>query len=321
MKRKEIICILGGSGFVGTELCSRLAREGYQVKVLSRGMSSSRHLRVLPGLTVCDVQSYSKESIAKHLPGCCVLVNLVGILNECKNNGEEFHQVHVGITRAALQACEQTGVKRLLQLSALNADPEGPSYYLQTKGKAENYLLSFSGGTINVSIFKPSVIFGAGDNFLNRFARLIKLTPAIFPLACADTRFAPVYVGDVVNCMVDAIRHPSISDTVDNLCGPREYSLKELVEYTAELCGAKCKVLALPRLLAKTQAFILNYVPGKPFSIDNYNSLKVDSICKQGEHCKTALEAIAPTYLTNSRALNLDRLRNRRPAPNDTPPC
>jgi NADH dehydrogenase len=312
MKHKEIICILGGSGFVGTELCSRLAGEGYQVKVLSRGINSSRHLRVLPGLSVCQVQDYSKDNIAKHLTGCHALVNLIGILNERKNDGQEFHQVHVGITRAALQACEQTGVTRMLQLSALNADPDGPSYYLQTKGKAENYLRSFSGERVNVSIFRPSVIFGAGDSFLNRFAQLMKFTPIVFPLACADARFAPVYVGDVVSCMVDVIRQAPSPRTAYDLCGPKIYTLKELVEYTAKLCGATCKVISLPPLLSRLQAFIFNYFPGKPFSTDNYNSLKVDSICKEGESCRTSVEAIAPTYLAHSRALNLDRFRNWR---------
>ena len=318
MKHKGIICILGGSGFVGTELCSHLIEEGYQVKVLSRQVNNCKHLRVLPGLSVYQVQDYSRDNIAKHLTGCIVLINLIGILNERKNDGQEFHQVHVGITRAALQACEQRQVKRMLQLSALNADPTGPSYYLQTKGKADNYLLSFSEDRVNVSIFRPSVIFGSGDSFMNRFAQLMKFTPVIFPLACADTRFAPVYVGDVVNCMLDAIKHPQAAHTIYNLCGPKIYTLKQLVEYTAKLCKVSCKVLNLPPFLSRLQAVIFNYFPGKPFSTDNYNSLKLDSVCEQGEPCQTSLEAIAPTYLSSSRALNLDRFRNRRAEPEYT---
>lgn len=309
---KGIICILGGSGFVGTELCSRLVTEGYQLKVLSRGDHNCRHLRVLPGLTVHQVEDFSTDTIAKHLANCSVLINLIGILNERKNNGQEFHRVHVGIARAALQACEQTGVTRMLHLSALNAHPSGPSYYLQTKGKAENYLLSFSREKVNVSIFKPSVIFGAGDSFLNRFAKLLKITPLIFPLACANARFAPVYVGDVVECMTHNIHYNSETKSVYYLCGPKIYTLKELVDYTARLSGVRPIIVSLPPILSRLQAMIFNYMPGKPFSIDNYNSLKVDSICEESEKCTTSLEAIAPGYLDNKRALNLDRYRNHR---------
>ena len=312
MKHKGIICILGGSGFVGTQLCARLTTEGFQVKVLSRNTNHCRHLQVLPTLSIHRIQDYSTERIAQHLEECSALINLIGILNERNNNGKEFHQVHVGITRAALQACEIKHVSRFLQMSALNADPNGPSYYLQSKGKAENYLQTFSGDNVNVTIFRPSVIFGPDDNFLNRFAQLLKFTPVAFPLACANARFAPVFVGDVVTRIVESINDKTSFGKSFNLCGPKVYTLKELVEYTAKLSGACCKIISLPPFLSKLQASVFEYVPGKPFSKDNYNSLKVDSICDGNEKCPNSLEAIAPTYLSKGNALNLDRFRTHR---------
>ncbi|MEM8845087.1 MAG: complex I NDUFA9 subunit family protein [Pseudomonadota bacterium] len=312
MKQKEIICILGGSGFVGTELCAHLIKEGYGIKVVSRNVLNCRHLLIFPALSVHQIQNYSTDQIAKHLNGCTTLINLIGILNERKNNGKQFHEVHVGITRSALQACEQTNVTRMLQMSALNADPNGPSYYLQSKGKAENYLMAFSKDRVNVTIFKPSVIFGPKDSFLNRFANLLKVFPIAFPLACADARFAPVYVGDIVKSMTESIHDKATFNESYNLCGPDIYTLKQLVEYTAKLCGISCRVICLPMFLSKLQASIFEYLPGKPFSKDNYKSLKIDSVCPEGNTCDTSLEAIAPMYLAKKSALNLDRFRSVR---------
>ncbi len=297
MKEHGSVCVLGGSGFVGSELCNRLVSKGYSVKVLTRNEGHCRHLKVLPSLSVIKIDSYDTQSIAANSSDCDVLINLIGILNEKGHAGKEFHDIHVGITRQALNACEQVGITRMLQMSALNADANGPSHYLRSKGKAENYLTTFSENSLNVTVFRPSVIFGEGDSFLNRFAKLLKFMPAVFPLACAHARFSPVYVGDVAQKMVDAINDETSFGKTLELCGPNTYSLKELVQYTANISQQHCKVIALPSFISKLQATLLEYVPGKPFSVDNYNSLKVDSTCTQGASCTTSLLAIAPTYL------------------------
>ena len=297
MNEHGTVCVLGGSGFVGSELCNRLVARGYSVKVLTRNDGKCRHLKVLPSLSVIKISSYTANEIAANCTDCDVMVNLIGILNEKGHNGKEFHDIHVGITREALNACEQAGISRMLQMSALNADANGPSHYLRTKGKAENYLTTFSENSIDVTVFQPSVIFGEDDSFLNRFANLLKFVPLVFPLACADARFAPVYVGDVADKMVDSIDDENSFGKTFELCGPNEYSLKELVQYTANISQHKCKVVSLPAFLSKLQATLFEYVPGKPFSLDNYNSLKKDSICTKCPPCTTSLLAIAPTYL------------------------
>lgn len=299
MINQQKICLLGASGFVGTELCNLLSSKGYSITVFTRNPESARHLRVLPSLSVQILKDFSSETISAHLDECYALINLIGILNERGHKGTGFHHAHVDITRAALQACEKKGVARYLQMSALNADPDGPSHYLRSKGKAEAYLNTFARDKVNITIFKPSVIFGADDSFLNRFAALLKFTPGVFPLACGEARFAPVYVGDVASTMANSINDKQTYGKSYELCGPNIYTLKQLVEYVADLCGYSTKIISLPMVLSKFQAMALEFVPGKPFSLDNYNSLKVDSVCKQSCGCETSLESVAPSYLGN----------------------
>ena len=306
MNNRGTICILGGSGFVGSELCASLCNKGYGIKLLTRNAASCRHLRVLPTLSVIQIKDYSAENIATFLKGSTALINLIGILNEKGRDGTEFHQAHVEVTRAALVACEQTIVRRLIQISALHANPNGPSHYLRSKGKAENYLNAFSKPLINTTIFKPSVIFGRKDSFMNRFAALLKWMPGVFPLACANARFAPVYVGDVVEKIVQAIDDETTFGKRYDLVGPKEYTLKELVQYCGKISGHPRWVISLPNFLSKIQARMLEFFPGKPLSMDNYRSLQIDSTSEHGVHCRTSLESIAPTYLGRRSSINFD---------------
>jgi NADH dehydrogenase len=226
-----------------------------------------------------------------------VAINLVGILNEKGRDGRGFRKVHVDLAKDILQSCIDNKVPRLLHMSALNADSsKGSSHYLRSKGEAENYLHTFTGRNIHITSFKPSVIFGPGDSFLNRFAGLLKLAP-VMPLACPDARFAPVYVGDVAEAFVNAIDDKQSFDQRIELCGPNQYTLEELVEYTARCLGRHRVIAGLTDWASRLQATVMDFVPGKPFSTDNYNSLKQDSICSQGTPCPTSIEAIAPYYL------------------------
>lgn len=297
MSKCNSVAILGGSGFVGSELCAQLISHGYTVRLLTRHPDKCRHLKVLPSLTILRVANYQANTISQLISGCCALINLIGILNEKRNDGKQFHAIHVGITREAFNACEQACIPRMLHMSALNADVNGPSYYLSTKGKAENYLKTFSEDHIDYTIFRPSVIFGEKDSFLNRFADILKYAPGMLPLACPNARFAPVYVGDVAKCIVQSINDPVAFNQSYNICGPHTYTLKELVQYTANIGGYKKAIIGLPNSLSKLQASIFEYIPGKPFSKDNYKSLQLDSVCGDCQPCSTSLQAVAPTYL------------------------
>jgi uncharacterized protein YbjT (DUF2867 family) len=307
----KTVCVLGGTGFVGRHLTSRLADEGYRVTVPSRRPQRHRDLLVLPTLRLVQADIYDMDQLRTHLQGCDVAVNLVGILNEKGHKGKGFRHAHVELARKLMQACAETGVARLLHMSALNADAaSGPSLYLRTKGEAENLVLTFSGGLTQATSFRPSVIFGPGDSFLNRFAQLLKRSPLAFPLACPNTRFAPVYVGDVVARLVGAIdERPAFGKRYD-LCGPREYTLKQLVQYVARLTGRRRWIIGLPDWASRLQAAILEYMPGKPFSLDNYRSLTQHSVCYGKERCPASLESVAPGYLGDrDRWSRLQRLR------------
>ena len=295
---KHNICVLGGTGFVGHHLVARLNELGHAVKILTQHREKHRPLLVLPLSHVIETNVYDINRLKSEFRDFDTVINLVGILNESGHSGHGFRKAHVELSRAVLEACKQTKVKRLLHMSALNADAsKGPSVYLRTKGEAEDYLHTFHGG-VNVTTFRPSVIFGPDDSFFNRFANLLKIAPYFFPLACANARFAPVYIGDLVEEFIKAVEDPETYNKRINLCGPEIYTLKELVEYTAEVMQIRRKVFGIPNVIAVLQAVFMEYfIPSKPFSLDNYNSLKNDSVCNNGTKLNTSIKSIVPGYL------------------------
>ena len=309
--RTLTICVLGGTGFVGRHLCAELVKRGHQIRVLSRRRERSRELLVLPGTRIIECDVHDASQLSTWFQGCGAVVNLVGILNERGHRGDGFHKAHVELAHKVIAVCRDCRIPRLLHMSALNASPEGSSFYLRTKGQAENDVHAI-GKRIAVTSFRPSVIFGSCDNFLNRFATLLRWTPGIFPLACAQAKMAPVYASDVARAMADALDDPATYGSRIDLCGPKEYTLKELVDYTAALRGYKRIVLGLPNGLSWLQAHFFEFVPGKPFSVDNYRSLQTDSICPGTTHCPTPLENIAPGYLSGpSRVMRDQRFHTR----------
>lgn len=297
---QHTIGILGGSGFVGHHLCAALARQGHHLRVPTRRRDSHRDLLVLPTLTLIECNVHDPAALSQALEGCDVVINLVGILNEKGHDGSGFHRAHVELPQKVIDVCRANNIHRLLHMSALGADADnGPSFYQRTKGEGER-LVHDSG--LTVTTFRPSVMFGDGDSFFNRFGGLLRLTPGLFPLACADARFAPVFVGDVVEAYSRAIDRPGTYGKGYELCGPRVYTLRQLVEYTASVLGIKRRVIPLPDWLSRLQANILEYFPGKPFSRDNYLSMQRDNICSGGFPAEfgiipRSLESEVPKYL------------------------
>ena len=294
------IVVLGGSGFVGRHLVARLSAAGHAVVVPTRRRERAKHLILLPTVEVVEANVFDKAALARLLSGATAVVNLVGILNE--SGRDTFARVHVELARTLTAACASAGIRRLVQMSALNADPAGPSRYLRTKGAAEAIVKM---SQLDWTIFRPSVIFGPEDSFLNLFARVAKFLPVV-ALAASEARFQPVYVGDVAACMAKALadeeaRDLSFDRTYD-LCGPRIYTLRELVRYAGEISGAVRPIVALGPRLSRLQATLLEVLPGKLMSRDNLASMAKDSVCD----CPfppafgvtpAALEAVAPEYL------------------------
>ena len=302
MKSKKI-AILGGTGFVGRTLANHLTQKGYELRVLTRNREKNRFdMILLPALELVETNIHDINQLEKSLAGCDMVINLVGILNERGRKGRGFEIVHVELTRTILAACKKNNIRRLLHMSALNADVNAPSYYLRTKGLAEQLIKESSDDGIKATIFRPSVIFGHDDSFLNRFAVLLRMTPLIFPLACPHARFCPVYVEDVAMALCNAINNPVTYGNSYDLCGPDNYSLIELVSYVAEVTRKKRMILPLSDWLSRVQAAVFDFVPGKPFSTDNYLSTKIDSVCSHNDLpllgiTPAPITSVAPSYL------------------------
>ena len=277
--RAQSIVVLGGTGFLGTRLVARLIKDGRRVTVLSRDREQHKHLLVLPGLTLENCDVYDEAQLSEHFRGKDVVINLVGILNERGFGGGGFRRAHTELTRSVLQAARSAGVARLLQVSALKAAVDAPSYYLRSKGDAE-HLIRETSSALDWTIFQPSVMFGPGDSFLNRFAGLLAAIPWVFPLAKPNARFQPVFVDDVIEAMLRCVHGGASSRQTYELGGPQVYSLREIVGLVAKLTGRRRWIIGLPDPLARMQALIMDFVPGRPFSSDNYRSLTVDSVCK-----------------------------------------
>lgn len=311
------ICILGGSGFVGSTLANRLSAQGYQLRVLTRHREQNRHhLILLPNTEVVEADVHNQQHLVRCFEDCDVVINLVGILNESGRNGQGFHHAHVALVEKVINACRENQIDRILHMSALNADAEhGPSHYLTSKGQAEDLL--FAQSDINVTCFRPSVIFGRHDSFFNRFADLLSAIPLVFPLACPNALFAPVFVEDVAECMLQTLNDPDSHQQAFEVAGPQTFRLIELVRYTAECLGIKRTIIPLNDLLSRIQAAIFNFVPGKPFSTDNYLSCKRNSVTENNALARydihpTPISAVVPGYLGKSSSLDYDEYRRSR---------
>ncbi len=314
------IVVLGGTGFVGRALVEQLVGDGHAVTVLSR--NSARHLdRQLPqGADIRDCDVYSAPALTRALRAADaqVAINLVGILNESGGffhggNGHGFRRAHVELTQSLIAACREAGVPRLLQMSALNAG-RGRSHYLATRGEAEALLKA---STLDWTIFQPSVIFGHGDGLFCRFAALLQVAP-VLPLARAGAKFAPVYLGDVIAAFRCALADPKACRQTYELYGPDIYTLRQIVQMTARRLGLRRVVVGLPDALGRVQGLLFDFVPGRPFSSDNYRSLLTDSVGGIDGLHRLGIEpapvaAILPEILghADDRQARLDRYRAR----------
>jgi len=294
------ICVLGGTGFVGTELVTRLVRQGHWVRVPTRAAGHGQHLRILSTVELITANVHESRTLGQLLAGMDVVINLIGVLNQ--SGRATFQSAHADLAAKLTAAARGARIRRLLQMSALGADREnGPSRYLRSKGEAET-LIRAAGANLDFTIFRPSVIFGPRDSLTNRFAALLRLPGALLPLARSQARFAPVYVGDVADAFVRALNDRATFGGTYELCGPEILTLEQIVRMSAAVAQLPCRILRLPDVLGALQAAVLGLLPGKPFSVDNFRSLGVDGICKQDGLARLGITprhmmAVLPFYL------------------------
>lgn len=299
--KKLPVCILGGSGFVGQHLIYRLTDAGFPCRLLLPRPERHRGLRLIPGVDIRRVDVFSATELSRELEGCATLINLIGILNEAGTS--TFQRVHVDLVAHLVAAARETGITHFLHLSALNADATGgASRYLRSKGAGEDLAHAAGGAGMAVTSFQPSLIFGPGDHLFTRFASLLKLSPGLFPLACPEARFAPVYVGDVTAVLLATLDNPASYGQRYQLCGPRAFTLRELVEYTAATVGRPTRIIALDDKRSRLQAQIFERLPGQLFTLDNYLSLQTPSVCAEDGLAAlgisaTDIAAVVPGYL------------------------
>jgi uncharacterized protein YbjT (DUF2867 family) len=299
--RRNTIGLIGGSGFIGSHVVNALVAEGRQVRVATRRREHAKHLTLLP-IDVLELDVRDPAQLEVFVADTDAIVNLVGTLHSRRGDpyGLEFAELHVELPQKIVAACHAQSVRRLLHVSALGAHPEGPSMYLRSKGDGE-LVVRKSG--LATTIFRPSVVFGPGDAFLNKFAALQRVFPVI-PLACAKARFQPVYVGDVAKAIVNAIDLDHALNRTYELGGPRIYTLEELVRFAGLAIGKPRKIIALPDALGRLQARVFELAPGVPMlTRDNLDSMKVDNVTSgptapELQVTPSSLEAIAPGYLT-----------------------
>ena len=290
------VCVLGGSGFAGRHVCQALAAAGYRIRVATRDRERAKEqLILLPTVDVAAVDIHDPAALAAFVRGADAAINLVGVLHDGRG-GRSFQAAHVELARKLVAACRGQGVRRLLHMSALASAPDGPSRYLRTKGEAEAIV---RGSGLAWTIYRPSVVFGPGDSFLNLFAKVLRFSPVV-ALACPGARFQPVYVEDVAAAFVKGFSDLGSLGKSYDLCGPRVYTLRELVEYVGSVTGRRRPVVGLSDRLSYLQALAMEFLPVKLMTRDNYYSMKVENVCR----CEfpfgmtpTALEAVAPSYL------------------------
>lgn len=310
MKHRSVL-VVGGAGFLGRHLVAALAAQGIRVLVPSRRRERAKHLILLPTVEVVEADIFAKGVLERLAAGRDAVVNLVGILHGRRGRpdergpndyGPDFARVHVELPQAIVAACRAAGARRLLHVSAVGASARAPSEYLRSKAFGERAVLAAE--DLDVTAFRPSIVFGPEDKFLNTFAAMLRFLPGM-AVPCPGAKFQPVYVGDVARAMVAALDDPQSYGKVYELCGPRVYTMKELVEYVCAVTGHRRVIVGLPDRLSYLQARVMEWLPGPMMTRDNYRSMQVPNV-GSGEFPfgiqPQALEAVAPLYLAPAAA-------------------
>jgi len=311
----ETVCLIGGSGFLGRHIAHLLAQRTVQARIPTRRRELvKQELIILPTAEVIEADVHDPQTLSRLVAGCDAVVSLAGILHERKPG--DFARVHTELPRRIVDACRANGVRRLVHVSALKAAHDAPSEYLRTKAGGEQQIRVAEASGIRTTIFRPSVIFGRGDGFLNLFAGLLRWLPAV-ALACPNARFQPIWVEDVARAIVESFAESATFSASYDLCGPKVYRLRELVEYVGQVTGRRRPIFGLSDRLSYLQAWAMECLPVKLMTRDNIASMRVDNTCSCAFPAvfgfePSSLEAVAPTYLgdhlPNAR---LDRLRVR----------
>jgi uncharacterized protein YbjT (DUF2867 family) len=294
--------VLGGTGFVGRQVCEALHRDGWRITVPTRRARNAQAVQHLPRLTVLEADVHDATALRQLVAGHDVVINLVAVLH---GNAATFERNHVRLPRLIAEACQSQGVRRLIHVSALGAEAHAPSLYQRSKAQGEAVLRAAAeAGHLDLTLLRPSVIFGAGDRFINTFASLQAALPLV-PLAGAHTRFQPVWVGDVAQALARCAHDPHTVGLCIDAVGPDVLRLIDLVRLAGTLSGHPRPVFGVPEFVGQLQAAMMALMPGEPLmSADNLRSMRVDNVrtgtgpdLSQLGIRPASIHAVAPLYV------------------------
>ncbi len=303
--RRQVATVFGGAGFIGRHVVQRLAKQGYGVRIAGRDTEKAGRLRTLGDVgQVVPVRASVTDdaSVARAVAGADVVVNLVGVLFERKSG--DFQRIHAEGAGRIARLAEAAGVRRLVHVAAIGADPGSESLYARSKGEGEQAVRA---AFPEATILRPSVVFGPDDQFFNRFAGLAAILP-VMPVVEGQTRFQPVHVGDVADAVMAAIARDDAAGRVYELGGPRVMTMRQVLEFVLEHTHRRRLMLPVPRALAAFQARIGEWLPNPPLTRDQLILLKRDNVVAADAAGLAALglspkavEAVVPAYLARYR--------------------
>lgn len=302
MATRRVATVFGGSGFIGRYVVKRLALQGFIVRVPSRDPEGALFLKPMGavGQIVPLYASVTNEAtVQRAVEGAEVVVNLVGVLTE--SGAASFQAIHTQGSERIARLSAATGVSRLIQISAIGADPNSPSRYASTKGKAEQAVLAaFPGATI----LRPSLVFGPEDRFFNRFAEIARISP-VMPVIAGESKMQPVFVGDVADAVMAALASSATRGAVFELGGPRVWTFREILTFVLKTTQRHRKLIDIPIGIARIQAAVLQYLPSKPLTPDQLLMLTKDNVVAEGALglsdlgiAPTSVELVVPAYLS-----------------------
>ena len=297
------ILLIGGNGFVGRVLAAQLQLAGYSVLIPSSHASTGRELRLLPKVHIEEVNIHefdTLQDLCSRIKLNGTVINLVGVLHDkpAQPYGKTFKSAHVDLPTNIIAAMQLHGLKRYLHMSALGADPKGPSMYQRSKGDGE---LAVKASNLDWTIFRPSVIFGAQDQFINLFTKLTKLFP-LMPLANYGAKFQPVSVDDVAGAFVKALHMPQTIHQSYDLVGPKVYTMQEIVELAKRKAKTSCWIIPVPAFVGYLQALAFEFLPGPILmSRDNIASMRLPNILPEN-----GIDALTHVFKLSRRHLESD---------------
>ncbi len=304
MQTRSVATVFGGSGFIGRYIVKRLAAQGHIVRVAVRFTEAASFLKTMGGvgqIVPLAANVTDEAAVARAVEGAEIVVNAVGVLAEARSG--DFTRIHAEGAGRVARLAQAAGATRLVHLSAIGADAGSPSRYAKSKAEGE---AAVSAAFPAATILRPSVVFGAEDNFFNRFGSLAVLSP-VMPVISGGTRFQPVYVGDVADAVMAALADPATEGRTYELAGPKVWTFRELLSWILEVTDRKRCMVEVPAGLARLQAAILEHLPGKLLTRDQLQMLSRDNVAGDLPGLAalglvaTPVEQVVPAYLGRFR--------------------